>query len=92
MTGVRGAKVTSINATYSWFQQKWPKIKGNLAVAFVTKSGRKDSNLRYPAPKAGAIATRLRPETRMEYTGLSENGSRGSMGGHESRRTYRAHL
>ena len=53
-----------------------------MALGFL--SGRKDSNLRYPAPKAGAIATRLRPETRIEYTGLSENGSRGSMKSYES--------
>ena len=34
-------------------------------------SGREDSNLRYPAPKAGAIAARQRPDALEEYIQLA---------------------
>lgn len=40
----------------------------------VLKSGREDSNLRYPAPKAGAIATRQRPATVLKYKIMNHLG------------------
>src|SRR6478609_7563064 len=37
------------------------QLRSTMRARAVTRSGRQDSNLRSPAPKAGALATTLRP-------------------------------
>src|SRR3954471_7071983 len=51
-------------------------LGSSVIVRVCTQSGRQDSNLRSPAPKAGALATTLRPARRPQLAlpGASESG------------------